>query len=84
MVYKVDCSCGYTYIGETGRTIEIRIKEHKRAVQRGDKTNGIAVHANQFPSHGIQWDSCKVLEQEQIWYKGSTYDTERIEYNEFR
>lgn len=69
VVYKVECSCGSTYIGETGRTLEIRLKEHKRAVEKGDNKNGIAVHANKFPSHIIQWNTCTVLEQEQNWYK---------------
>ena len=29
VVYKVTCSCYKKYIGETGRTIEERIKEHQ-------------------------------------------------------
>ena len=27
VAYKVDCSCGSTYIGETGRTLDVRLKE---------------------------------------------------------
>ena len=33
------------YIGETGRTLEKRLSEHKGAVKRNDTKNGIAVHA---------------------------------------
>ncbi|KAJ4446753.1 hypothetical protein ANN_13450 [Periplaneta americana] len=29
-IYKIPCECGEVYIGQTGRTIEDRIKEHKR------------------------------------------------------
>lgn len=27
-VYKIDCSCGKSYIGETGQSLKIRLKEH--------------------------------------------------------
>jgi hypothetical protein len=29
-VYSIPCECGKTYIGQTGRSIEARIKEHHR------------------------------------------------------
>ena len=32
-----------TYVGETGRTLQKWIEEHKSAVRRGDEKNGIAV-----------------------------------------
>ena len=35
-----------TYVGETGRTLELRLKEHQRAVKSRQTSNGIAVHAN--------------------------------------
>ena len=60
VVYKVDCSCGNTYIGETGRTLGVRLKEHKRAVTMDQPNNGIAVHANKT-RHDILWDSAEVL-----------------------
>ena len=34
-VYKVTCAeCPATYFGETGRTLECRIKEHKRSTEK--------------------------------------------------
>ena len=42
----VPCAeCESVYIGETGRTLEKRISEHKRAVKRHYVKNGIAVHS---------------------------------------
>ena len=32
VVYKITCSCCKKYVGETGRTIEERIKEHQADV----------------------------------------------------
>ena len=33
VVYKIPCECGKVYIGETGRSIHERIKEHDRDIQ---------------------------------------------------
>ena len=68
VVYKIDCSCGSTYVGETGRTLDARVKEHKRAVRMDHANNGIAVHTNST-LHDIRWDSAEVLEQESNWWK---------------
>ena len=46
VVYEVSCKdCLSVYIGETGRTLEKRISEHKTAVKKNDPKNGIAVHS---------------------------------------
>ena len=68
VVYQVKCSCGSAYIGETGRTLEIRLKEHQRAVKNRQTTNGIAVHANST-HHSILWDSAEVVCRESHWHK---------------
>ena len=44
MCYLVLCKdCNRTYIGETKRTLKVRLGEHKQAVRRGDPNNGIAI-----------------------------------------
>ena len=45
--YHACAECEYVYIGETGRTLEKRISEHKGAVKTHDEKNGIAVHMDQ-------------------------------------
>ncbi|XP_071054382.1 uncharacterized protein [Onthophagus taurus] len=32
-VYRLSCSCGKVYVGQTGRNVECRIKEHERDVR---------------------------------------------------
>ena len=60
MVYEVPCKdCSKTYIGETKRTLKVRLSEHKQAVKRGDPKNGIAVHAHES-HHSIDWDGATV------------------------
>ena len=44
-VYKIKCSdCQVSFIGETGRNLNTRLTEHKRATRNGDANNYIAVH----------------------------------------
>ena len=45
VVYRVPCQdCDGAYIGETGRSLQKRLTEHKYAVRTNDRKNGIAVH----------------------------------------
>ena len=60
LVYKVDCNCGSTYIWETNRILDVRLKEHRRVVRSHQDDNGIAVHVAKT-HHDILWDSVQVL-----------------------
>ena len=43
VVYEVPCGeCSQVYIGETGRNLKERMREHQYAVKRKDMRNGIA------------------------------------------
>jgi len=54
-VYKIKCSdCQASYIGETGRNLNTRLTEHKRATKNGDANNHIAAH-QQLINHNIDW-----------------------------
>ena len=66
VIYIINSACGYirTYIGETGRTLEIRMKEHKRACIKADfEKSAVAEHA-WLSGHYIDWDNVEVLDQE--------------------
>ena len=64
VVYEVLCKdCERSYIGETGRNLQIRLTEHKAAVRRGDRRNGIAVHV-QDHNHRVDWEAARVVGQE--------------------
>ena len=46
VVYQIPCSSfPAVYTGETGRTLKVRMAEHKCAVRMGDVNNGLAVHS---------------------------------------
>ena len=59
-----DCEC--VYIGETSRTLEKCLSEHKNAVKKHNSNNGIAAHAwtNQ---HQVDWKAPKTREMEGNW-----------------
>ena len=60
-VYKIKCSeCQASYIGETGRNLNTRLTEHKRATRNGDANNHIAAHhSTDKPQHWL--GLCSVL-----------------------
>ena len=59
VVYEVSCKdCHHTHIGETKRTLKVRI-EQKQAVKRGDSKDGITVHSHE-QSHAIDCDGAIV------------------------
>jgi len=55
------CSyCQASYIGETGRNLNMRLTGHKRETRNVDANNHIAVH-HQLTNHNMDWDSAQCL-----------------------
>ena len=67
VIYKIPCgSCDKVYIGQTGRTLEHRVKEHRRALTLADtffNTSAVAEHAMNH-SHEILWAQAKVVDHQ--------------------
>ena len=69
IMYEVPCQdCGRTYIGETSRSLQERLKVHKYAVKIANMNNSIAAHAWNH-QHQVDWDSAKVKMFEQHLWK---------------
>ena len=48
VVYKIPCECGKVYIGETGRAMQDRIKEHDRDIWLArTQTSAVSEHTNE-------------------------------------
>ena len=62
VVYNISCQdCSSSYVGQTGRSLQQRIKEHQRAVQQQNtSTNALAEHA-WHKGHKINWDNPTIL-----------------------
>ena len=47
VVYKIPCECGKVYIGETGRFMHERIKEHDRGIWLAQtQSSAVSEHSN--------------------------------------
>ena len=44
VIYNFSCGCGKHYIGESGRPVSLRMKEHKKALKDRDPENAMALH----------------------------------------
>ena len=66
VVYKFTCSCYKKYIGETGRTIEERIKEHQVDVNNqksAEKITGLSQHLGES-KHTPIWKEVEIIATE--------------------
>ena len=74
-VYKIKCcDCQASYIGETGRNMNIRLTKHKRATKNGDVNNHIAEH-HLHTNHRIDWDSAECVTYITDYYKRLTRES---------
>ncbi|CAH1379320.1 unnamed protein product, partial [Tenebrio molitor] len=61
-IYKVECLCGKCYIGQTGRSIQCRLKEHSRAIKQYDKEkSALAEHKFEDGDHTFDLEKTVVL-----------------------
>ena len=68
-VYKIKCSCGDCYIGETGRTFKIRFKEHGADIRLGRiKTSALVEHSNKT-FHHICLEEAVIIAKENHHFK---------------
>ncbi|XP_071453466.1 uncharacterized protein [Hetaerina americana] len=60
-VYQIPCECGEVYVGETGRTIETRLKEHKRHLRLAQLEKSAIAKHSVGRDQAINWDGAKLL-----------------------
>ena len=70
VVYSIPCAdCNKCYIGQSGRSLSCRMKEHRRAVVSGD-TNASAIAEHAWTNHhGVNWEEAKVLDVCDRWHE---------------
>ena len=68
VIYKIPCECGKVYIGETGRVMQDRIKEHDRDIRLArTQTSTVSEHANKT-GHLPIWKEVKFIDRDPHWY----------------
>ena len=61
VVYQVPCgTCAKSYVGETGRGLGKRLKEHKRDLRNDQDYSAFVVHAHET-HHLPNWDAASIL-----------------------
>ena len=74
-VYKIKCcDCQASYIDETGRNLNTRLTEQKRATKNGDVNTHIAEH-HLHTNHRIDWDSSECVTYSTDYYKRLTLES---------
>ncbi|XP_047020588.1 uncharacterized protein LOC124630667, partial [Helicoverpa zea] len=64
-VYKLECDCGLSYIGQTKRSIGTRVKEHIADVKhRRSRQSAVCEHTLDKAQHYIRFDKPQVLARE--------------------
>ena len=71
-VYKILCSCGTSYIGQTGRSFEVRIKEHIA------DTNHNRIAKSTIAEHFLKFKHLIYFYQTQILARDLYYSTHLI------
>ena len=78
-VYKIPCSCGEAYMGDTGRSIETNLKEHNVDLRYDRiKNSAIAEHSHNTKHH-IFPENSKVSAIVSNYYKRKIHETIEIE-----
>ena len=66
-IYSISCkedNCNARYIGETGRTVGIRMDEHRRSVSKKEERSQIYVHKKETQGHDFDIDNVKIIAKE--------------------
>jgi hypothetical protein len=63
-IYSIPCECGRSYIGETGRPIAVRLREHRRNLQEDLLVKSKLVQHAYEEGQRVGWDDARVLEIE--------------------
>ena len=68
VVYRTLCECGKVYIGETGKPMQDRMKEHERDIRLSrTQTSAVSEHANNT-GHNPLWNEVKFIDRDPHWY----------------
>ena len=68
LAYRIPCECGKVYIGETGRPMQDRIKEHDRDIRFAlTQTSAFSEHTHNTGHHPL-WNEVNCIDRESHCY----------------
>ena len=78
-VYRIPCECGLVYIGETGRNLSLRLKEHKTNCEKCElEKSAVAKHTWTY-DHRIKWNESTILAVDNHKYSRKMRESIEIE-----
>jgi len=81
VIYKVECQCGDSYVGQTKQKLKNRINQHRNDISKGETLTGLSKHVADT-QHKIKWDSVKVVQSESNWQRRSFLEMYHVVKNE--
>ena len=70
VVYKINCNnCNASYVGQTGRQLNTRIKEHKNHINRNSTVKSVITEHKINFQHDFDWDNIEILDHEPFYHK---------------
>ena len=63
-MYRIPCECGLVYIGETGRNLSLRLKEHKTNCEKAELEKSAVAKHSWTNDHPIKWNEASILATE--------------------
>ena len=67
-IYRIPCTCGKVYIGETGRNLKIRQKEHKDCCRKCQLDKSALAKHSWENDHLVKWDESELLVPEKNYF----------------
>ena len=77
-VYRMPCECGKVYIGETGRNLPTRLKEHRAHSRRGDFEKLSIVKHSHIKDHQIDWQAAQLITPINSWHTRRMREANKI------
>ena len=77
-IYQIPCECGEVYLGETGRTIATRIKEHRRHFRLCQPEKSAVAEHGIHQNHAIHWEDVKIISREKKYWERITKEAIEI------
>jgi len=70
VVYRINClDCDASYVGQTKRTLNTRIMEHKNHIRRNSIQHSVITDHKRKSGHEFDWDNVKILDSESNYNK---------------
>ena len=74
VVYRIPCECDKLYIGETGRPMRDRIKEHDRDIRLArTETSAVSEHAHNTGNKPL-WNEVEFIDRDPYYYNNNNKD----------